>query len=59
MRKEIGKYLLDVSKLVFGGVALSTILEVEDFSKVKMLLAGLIITLLLAILGFILLINKK
>ncbi|MBW8051315.1 MAG: ABC transporter permease [Cytophagales bacterium] len=58
MRKEIGKYLLDVSKLVFGGVVLSTILKIEDFSKLKLFVWGMTATFIIALLGFIF-INKK
>ena len=53
MRAEIGKYLLDVSKLVLGGVVLSTILSIEDFSKIKILIFGLIVTFILALTGFL------
>lgn len=38
---------------MFGGVVLSTILEIEDVSKIKVFIAGIIATMGLAILGFI------
>ena len=53
MRKEIGKYLLDVSKLVFAGVVLSSVLKVEDISKFLLLFIGLTVTFLLALFGFL------
>ena len=53
MKKEVGKYFIDISKLVFGGVVLSTILKIEDFSKVKIFAAGILATIILAIVGFI------
>ncbi|MBI4645754.1 MAG: hypothetical protein HY738_03915 [Bacteroidia bacterium] len=59
MRKELGKYFIDISKLIFAGVVLSTILKVEDFSKIIILLVGLIITIILATIGFIFLKNNK
>ena len=59
MKKELGKYLLDVSKLVFGGVVLSGILRIEDVSKIIVLGSGIITTLLLAIGGFLLLKEKN
>lgn len=34
IRGEIGKYFLDVSKLLFGGVVLASIIRMEDVSKV-------------------------
>jgi len=58
MRNEIGKYLLDVSKLVLGGVVLSTIFEIEDMSKWVILLVGFIITIFFAIIGFLLIKNE-
>ena len=55
MREEIGKYLLDVSKLVFGGVVLGSIFQIEEMSKFVVLTIGVLVTLFLAIWGFILL----
>ena len=54
MRNEIGKYLLDVSKLVFGGVVLGSIFQIEEMSKFVILALGVVVTLFLAILGFML-----
>ena len=33
MKAKIADYLLDISKLVFAGVVLSTILQIEGVSK--------------------------
>lgn len=54
LRKEIGNYLLDISKLVFGGAVLASVLKIEDFNKLWILLSGTIVTLVLAFGGFLL-----
>lgn len=53
LRKEIGKYLLDVSKLIFGGAVIASILKIEDIDKFWILIVGTIVTLLFATAGFI------
>ena len=32
-KKEIGKYLIDVSKLIFAGMVLTSIIKIENVSK--------------------------
>ena len=60
MREEIGKFFVDIAKLVFGGVVLSTILHIEGDHKIAILLFGFSATFIFAIIGFVLLkINKK
>ena len=59
MREEIGKYLLDVSKLVLAGVVLSGVFEIEGMSKIVLLLWGVFLTLCIALLGFILIKKDK
>ena len=46
-----GDYMLDVSKLVFGGVVLVVILQIESLSNVVLLITGLLATLLTAVFG--------
>ena len=58
MRKEFGKYLIDISKLTFGGVVLSVVLEISA-DKVVVLIVGSITTILLATWGFYLMTIKK
>ena len=58
MRNEIGKYLLDVSKLVLAGVVLSAVFEIEGMSKILLLVVGFIITVFIAIWGFLLIKNN-
>lgn len=58
MREKIGNYLLDISKLVFAGVVLSTILKVDGISKLAVLGMGISAMLILAIVGFTLIRSK-
>jgi hypothetical protein len=52
-RKELGKYFLDISKLVFGGSVLASIMKIEDASIVWIFVLGSIATIIFAIIGFI------
>ncbi len=54
MKQKIGEYLLDISKLVFAGVALSAILKIDGISKAAVLSAGVSATITIALIGFIL-----
>lgn len=54
---QLGEYLIDVSKLTFGGVVLSMILEVSH-NKMLVLFLGALATIGVAVWGFIL-INYK
>ena len=47
LRKEIGKYFVDISKLVFGGVVLSSILKMEEINTVWVLIVGTAITIII------------
>ncbi|HYV90399.1 MAG TPA: DUF6722 family protein [Chitinophagales bacterium] len=47
LRKEIGKYFIDVSKLVIGGAVLSTVINMDAVSKSWLLISGLIIATVL------------
>ena len=38
IKEKVADYLLDISKLVFAGVVLSTILQIEGVSKLAILL---------------------
>ncbi|MBU0702082.1 hypothetical protein KKE26_12470 [bacterium] len=52
MRGKVGDYLLDVSKLVFAGVVLSSILGFEDVPELAVLISGSMATLITALVGF-------
>ena len=58
LTEQIGNYLIDVSKLTFGGVVLSVILEISQ-NKILILSVGFLATLIFAIWGFILLTIKN
>jgi hypothetical protein len=47
---EVSKYLLDVSKLIFGGIVLAGIFEL-GFDKIWLLIFGLLAVILTAALG--------
>lgn len=53
LKNELGKYLLDISKLILGGVVLATIIKIEDVNRLVILAAGLIVSIGFAWLGFI------
>ncbi|MBI4778145.1 hypothetical protein HY792_04420 [Candidatus Desantisbacteria bacterium] len=54
MRQKVGDYLLDVSKLIFAGVVLGSILGFEDVPKMVVLILGSLATLIIALVGFML-----
>ena len=57
MKDKIGDYLLDISKLVFAGVVLSTVLEL-DVSKPLVLFVDVYASFMIAIMGFLFLWRK-
>lgn len=52
LRKEVGKYFVDVSKLLFGGVVLSSILKIQGLSNFVVIIAGATAVIILALFGF-------
>lgn len=52
MKAKIADYLLDISKLVFAGVVLGAIFEVEGLPKLAVFFAGIYATTFLAIVAF-------
>lgn len=56
--KEFGKYFLDISKLIFGGIVIASVIKIETVSRFGLLLVGLCVTAIFAWIGFRLL-NKK
>jgi hypothetical protein len=57
-REQLGEYFVDISKLSFGGVVLSVILDITH-NKPLVLLIGVIATIGIALWGFILINSKK
>jgi len=58
MKKELGRYLIDISKLTFAGVVLSVILDISE-SKILVLALGGVATLVFAVAGFVFLTKIK
>ena len=50
----MGKYFLDLSKLIFAGIVLGNVLNGENFSRVLIIVAGLSSTVFFALIGFML-----
>ena len=50
----MGKYFLDLSKLIFAGIVLGNIFSGENFSQVVIIVAGLSSTVFFALIGFML-----
>jgi hypothetical protein len=53
-KAKLADYLLDISKLVFAGVVLTTILEFEDTPKLLLLTIGVYTSVIIALIGFVL-----
>lgn len=58
MRKKIAAYLLDISKLVFAGVVLGAVLDIEGLPRLAVFLAGVYATIFLAVVAFRLMRDK-
>lgn len=58
LRKEYGKYLLDVSKLIIGGAVITTALQLNT-DKILMIIIAVSMAICACAFGFILLTNKK
>ncbi|MFA6700912.1 MAG: DUF6722 family protein [Thiomicrospira sp.] len=54
-KNKLADYLLDISKLIFAGVVLTTILEFENTSKLLVLAIGVYASMIIALIGFFLL----
>jgi hypothetical protein len=54
-KNKLADYLLDISKLIFAGVVLTTILEFENTSKLLVLATGVYASMIIALIGFFLL----
>jgi hypothetical protein len=61
--REIGKFFVDVAKLVFGGAVLAAVLKIEGMSNIKLAVSGILVTTFLVLVGFIIIVfneeNKK
>ena len=52
LRKEIGKFLVDIAKLLIGGVVLSSVLKIQGLSNLTTILFGAVIATIITVLGF-------
>ena len=59
MEEKIADYLLDISKLIFAGVVLSTVLQIENLSELTALLIGMHASVFTAIAGFVIARKKQ
>jgi len=59
LRKEIGKFFVDVAKLLIGGVVLSSVLKIQGLSNTLTIGVGMGVSVVLAILGFAIMSIKK
>jgi hypothetical protein len=58
MKEQLGKYYIDLSKLVFGGAIISAIMK-ENISLLWVVGVGVLVASLLAFAGFRLVKNNK
>jgi len=58
MKEQIGKYCLDISKLVFGGAIISTIVK-QDLPIVNVVLVGGSAFIVMVLAGFLFIKNSK
>ena len=54
LRKEIGKFFVDVAKLLIGGVVLSSVLKIQGLSNTGAIIVGATAAAIFAAFGFIL-----
>ena len=54
LRKEIGKFFVDVAKLLIGGVVLSSVLKIQGLSNTGSIIVGATAAAIFAAFGFIL-----
>lgn len=58
MKEKIADYLLDISKLIFAGVVLTVVLEIQSLSELTVLLVSVNASVLAAVAGFLVLREK-
>ena len=57
-RKELGKLSLDIVKILFGGIVLTSVIEIEGISKIFLIIVGIIVILIFIWLGYKLIKNS-
>ena len=58
LRKEYGKYLLDVSKLIIGGAVITTAIQLNT-DKYLIIVIAIVLAFIAAYAGFLLLTSKN
>lgn len=58
LTSEGGKYSLDISKLIFGGIILASIMNTDTDTTILLWVGG-VITLLFSLIGFLLILFSK
>lgn len=53
VKKELGKFFVDIAKLLIGGVVLSSILKIQGLSNLVAIIIGGISAGILAFIGFV------
>ncbi len=54
-----GEYMLDMSKLVFGGIVLVVVMQIETLSNQILLTMGILASILSSLLGIMLVLLSK
>jgi len=58
VKKEMGKHCLDLAKVLFGGMVLATVMNIENISKIMLIIGGILATLLFTWIGYTLIKNS-
>ena len=58
LREKLGAYLLDISKLIFGGVVLASIMNISTH-KLLIAILGTLSSAIFALAGFLLILYSK
>lgn len=53
IREKVGDYFMDLSKLIFGGVVLSAIINLNADNLINILVYGILSTLFFGLIGYI------
>lgn len=51
-KKQLVLYFIDISKLIFGGSVIVTVINIQNFDKNNLVVASICSTIIFAIIGF-------
>ncbi|MBI4645540.1 MAG: hypothetical protein HY738_02835 [Bacteroidia bacterium] len=57
-KKELGKLCMDIAKILFGGIVLTSVIKIEGISKIFLIIVGIIVVLIFIWLGYKLIKNN-